>query len=233
MSRTMKTIGTRAQVWHGTAKRTSGGLTKGELFMNKAGRIVSRAKHLSAKKEQRLKKYGFGPKSRKEMMKLSRKSHRRSHKRRGHRGGTGPILRAIGEQIMWNHGKSPMPKTGGSGLGALNPASVDASDITGQGIAGAGVTDFGSSSTDVQMRAGLTGGRRRRHRGGMPALSPADVNGSGIAGAGVTDFGSSSTDVQMRAGLTGGRRRRMRGGTTKISLNPMDINDPMNRALMA
>jgi hypothetical protein len=94
------------------------------------------------------------------MMKLSRKSHRRSHRRRGHRGG--------------------------SGLGALNPASVDASDVTGQGSASE-LTNYGSASTDVQIRAGMTGGRRRRHR----------------------------------------------GGTTKITLNPMDISDPMNRALMA
>ena len=42
-------IGTRAQVWHETAYKTSGGLTKSDLFQNKAGRIVSKAKHNSAK----------------------------------------------------------------------------------------------------------------------------------------------------------------------------------------
>ena len=56
------TIGTRAQVWHGTAKKTSGGLTKGDLMMNKSGRIVSKAKHNSAKKEMRLLKHGYGTK---------------------------------------------------------------------------------------------------------------------------------------------------------------------------
>jgi hypothetical protein len=54
-----QTTGTRAQVWHGTAKKTSGGLTKTALMMNKHGRIVSRKKHNSAKKEKRLVKAGF------------------------------------------------------------------------------------------------------------------------------------------------------------------------------
>jgi len=53
-------IGTRAQVWHGTAFKTSGGLTKGELLQNKAGRIVSKAKYMTAKKEKRLVKAGYG-----------------------------------------------------------------------------------------------------------------------------------------------------------------------------
>jgi hypothetical protein len=54
-----KATGTRAQVWHGTAKHTSGGLTKPALMMNKHGRIVSRKKHNTAKKENRLVKAGF------------------------------------------------------------------------------------------------------------------------------------------------------------------------------
>jgi hypothetical protein len=53
-------IGTRAQVWHGTAFKTSGGLTKGDLIQNKAGRIVSKAKYMTAKKEKRLVKAGYG-----------------------------------------------------------------------------------------------------------------------------------------------------------------------------
>ena len=52
-------IGTRAQVWHGTAYKTSGGLCKPDLMQNKAGRIVSKAKHMTAKKEKRLVKAGF------------------------------------------------------------------------------------------------------------------------------------------------------------------------------
>ena len=52
-------VGSRAQVWHGTAYKTSGGLTKNDLMMNKHGRIVSRAKSATAKKEKRLEKAGY------------------------------------------------------------------------------------------------------------------------------------------------------------------------------
>ena len=52
-------IGTRAQVWHGTAYKTTGGLCKPDLMQNKSGRIVSKAKHNSAKREKRLVKAGY------------------------------------------------------------------------------------------------------------------------------------------------------------------------------
>lgn len=54
--------GSRAQVWHETAFKTSGGLKKHELVQNKNGRIVSKRKHTTAKKEKRLVKAGFGTK---------------------------------------------------------------------------------------------------------------------------------------------------------------------------
>ena len=37
-----QTIGSRRQVWNGTAKKTPGGLHKSDLIMNKHRRIVSR-----------------------------------------------------------------------------------------------------------------------------------------------------------------------------------------------
>ena len=52
-------FGSRAQVHNGTAYKTTGGLTKKDLVMNKWGRIVSEKKHKTAKKEKRLQKYGF------------------------------------------------------------------------------------------------------------------------------------------------------------------------------
>jgi hypothetical protein len=55
----MKNVGSRAEVFHGNAKHTSGGLTKSQLVKNKNGRIVSKKKSISAKKEQRLKKHGY------------------------------------------------------------------------------------------------------------------------------------------------------------------------------
>jgi hypothetical protein len=54
-----KLIGTRAEVMHGTAYKTSGKLTKEQLVYSKSGRIVSRSKQLTAKKEKRLQKYGY------------------------------------------------------------------------------------------------------------------------------------------------------------------------------
>ena len=52
-------VGSRAQVWHGTAYKTPGGLTKDKLFYTKRGRIVSKKKHFSAKKDKRLEKAGY------------------------------------------------------------------------------------------------------------------------------------------------------------------------------
>jgi hypothetical protein len=74
-------IGTRAQVWHGTAYKTSGGLTKGNILQNKNGRIVSRSKHASAKRENRLVKAGYGTQKGKfGAVKLNGKSSRRHSK---------------------------------------------------------------------------------------------------------------------------------------------------------
>ena len=53
------TVGTKAQVWHGTAKHTSGGLTKKDLMRHK-GKIVSRRKHAAGLKAiKRLRKLGY------------------------------------------------------------------------------------------------------------------------------------------------------------------------------
>jgi len=53
------TVGSRAQVFHGNADKTTGGLEKKDLMKNKHGRIVSVRKHKTAKKENRLKKAGY------------------------------------------------------------------------------------------------------------------------------------------------------------------------------
>lgn len=76
-----KTIGSRAQVWHGTAKKTSGGLTKHSLMRNKHGRIVSRRKHARGKKSIKvLKRLGYIAK--KGHFTLFKKHHRGSRSRR-------------------------------------------------------------------------------------------------------------------------------------------------------
>ena len=75
-------IGSKAQVYHGTAKRTSGGLKKGDLMKTKAGRIVSRKKHALGKKAiQRLFKAGYKPK--KGSFKVMKKGMRSTRRRGG------------------------------------------------------------------------------------------------------------------------------------------------------
>tara|TARA_B110000114_G_scaffold180840_1_gene217307 strand:+ start:740 stop:1030 length:291 start_codon:yes stop_codon:yes gene_type:complete len=54
-----KTFGSRAEVFHGNAKKTTGGLMKKDLMKNKHGEIVSKKKHQTAKKEKRLEKHGY------------------------------------------------------------------------------------------------------------------------------------------------------------------------------
>ena len=138
----IQTVGTRAQVWHKTARKTSGGLTKNNLMKNKAGRIVSKAKHNTAKREMRLVKYGYGTKKGKfGMVKLgSRKSKgRKSRKMRGGADSLSPsdvgssyMIKDVVPQIF-----SPQDRAlqaggrrklrgmkGGTGLRALAPADV-------------------------------------------------------------------------------------------------------------
>ena len=90
-------VGSRAQVHHGTAYKTKGGLTKDKLLFNKHGRVVSRKKHNFEKKHDRLAKYGikakkgeFGPGgeasgTRKRKGKGSRKRRKGSRRRRSRR----------------------------------------------------------------------------------------------------------------------------------------------------
>jgi hypothetical protein len=85
--------GSRAQVWHGTAYKTSGGLCKHNLMQNKAGRIVSKDKHMTAKKEKRLLKAGYGTKKGKfgfvKLGKTGKHHGRKSRGTRRHKGGNG------------------------------------------------------------------------------------------------------------------------------------------------
>ena len=73
-------IGSRAQVWHGTAEKTPGGLKKKDLMMNKHGRIVSKVKSVRAKKEKRLEKAGYFTKKGKFGFVKKEKSYRKTKK---------------------------------------------------------------------------------------------------------------------------------------------------------
>ena len=117
-------IGTRAQVWHGTAFKTSGGLNKNDLMQNKAGRIVSKLKHNTAKKEKRLVKAGYLTKKGHFGFVKNGKSSRRGSKRSSR-------SRSGGRRMRRMRG----------GMGALNP-----SDYNGSGV--------GTSGVDLQFQAG-------------------------------------------------------------------------------
>lgn len=89
MSGFKMTTGSKAQVFHGTAKHTSGNLEKKDLMKNKHGRIVSKRKHTLGKTKglKALKKAGwftrkgeFGAFQRKTVKKGTRK--RKTGKRR-------------------------------------------------------------------------------------------------------------------------------------------------------
>ena len=179
-----QTTGSRRQVWNGTAKKTSGGLTKGDLMMSH-GRIVSKSKHFSAKKEMRLLKYGYGTKKGKfGFVKIGTKRHRKGHKKM--KGGMASLNPAdvdssymIKDVVPQNF--NPLDRAlvggkrhrrrmmGGSGMGALSPANADSSYM---------IKDVVPQNFNPLDRA-LVGGRRRKMRGGTTShrsqIMPADV----------------------------------------------------------
>ena len=225
----VQTIGTRAQVWHGTAKKTSGGLTKSDLMQNKAGRIVSRAKHNTAKREMRLVKHGYGTKKGEfGFVKIGshKRSHKKSHKKRG--------------------------MSGGAGMGSLSPADINSDymikDVVPQQFspldrALVGGRGRGRGRSRTQRRSQSQQRQQQmQQQGGYygNSFSPADAMGQGIDGQGITNYSAAgSVGVQEAAGMAGGKRHRkkckrsMMGGTTSKALFPMDVNDPMARALTA
>jgi hypothetical protein len=72
----MQTIGSKAQVYHGTAHHTVGGLTRKDLMQTKRGKIVSRKQHAAGLKAiTRLRKAGYVAK--KGTFKLFTKKHGR------------------------------------------------------------------------------------------------------------------------------------------------------------
>jgi hypothetical protein len=171
-----QTTGTRAQVWHGTAKKTSGGLTKSALMMNKHGRIVSRRKHNTAKKEKRLVKAGF----------LTKKGHfgfikkgsrRHRHRSRKMRGGADDDMDGM---------------DGMDSMGNMDDESSSDEKMEGGRRRRRSMMGGTGCASGQMMGAPLAGGRRRRGsrrmRGGMAyggPLSPLAYDGQGVGTSGV------------------------------------------------
>ena len=213
------TVGSRAQVWHGTAKHTSGGLTKAQLMMNKSGRIVSRKKHASAKRDNRLVKAGF----------KTKKGHfgfvkvgSRKRGRKGMKGGSG--MRLLSNQAWESvNGGAGIDGQGITNYGpgsdnvqmaaAMSGGGIYGSDSIGAPYNGKG-TGMGNS-IDVQLTAGMAGGKRRKMRGGD----------------GVNGLWPGSPTVAALNASSGGRRRRrskgMYGGTIEqpVNTNPFSAQN--------
>jgi hypothetical protein len=151
--------GSRAQVWHGTACKTSGGLKKSDLMQNKAGRIVSKAKHNTAKKDNRLVKAGYGTK----------------------KGTFGFVKLGVsrGKSRSKSRGKS-RSKSQKGGLSALKPASFAAG--RGEGTSG---VDLQLYATTMGGKRRRKGGTSCKQMGGLSPLSPTAYNGKGVGTSGV------------------------------------------------
>lgn len=55
-------VGSKRQVFNGSAEKTSGGLKQNDLMLNKWGRIVSKKQSAAAKKSKNLSKAGYSAK---------------------------------------------------------------------------------------------------------------------------------------------------------------------------
>ena len=109
-------VGSRAQVVHGTAYKTTGGLKKDSLLQNKNGRIVSKSKHNSAKKEKRLVKAGYVTKKGKfGFIKVGSKSRRSRSNKRGGSSASSPFVSQpapVGDSLMLAGGRRTRRRRG-------------------------------------------------------------------------------------------------------------------------
>lgn len=166
-------IGSRAEVWHGSAKKTSGGLTKSHLMKNKSGRIVSRKKHFSAKKDNRLVKAGF----------KTRKGHfgfiKTGSKKRGHgkkmRGGMPHNISSAMDlsEDLQSLGSNRVQIRAGQAGGAPYGSDLDPEDVS------------PSPAASPSPSHSQGGGRRRRHkmRGGTSKGMMGRIEGSPLDAA--------------------------------------------------
>jgi hypothetical protein len=221
MTGKIHTIGTRAQVWHGTAKKTSGGLNKNDLMMNKSGRIVSRSKHFSAKKEMRLLKHGYGTKKGKfGFVKVGSKKNRKGSRK----------------------------MRGGSGMAELSPAGVDSSymikDVVPQQFDPLERALVGGRRHRRRMRGGVAYGSGL-YPGDVDGQGITNYSADGSVGVQeAAGMAGGRRNVDLAASMSGGGKRmyggkRMRGGVGILSggtTKPFaEISNafPLNRALNA
>ena len=114
MSDKIKATGSKAEVFHGTAKHTSGGLHKKDLMKHK-GRIISRRKHTAGKKAiKHLRTLGYIAKKgtfklvSKSMAHSTSKKHGKRHTRK--RGGAAGVPTLMGSASAPAPGAATAPK---------------------------------------------------------------------------------------------------------------------------
>ena len=127
----VQTTGSRRQVWNRTAKKTSGGLKRDDLFQDKYGNIKSRKASKKAKKSKNLRKAGWTFKKgsfgavkisdvKKKSSKGTKKRGKSSKKRKGSRkrGGTGCGSHPRRQRGGTGCGNHPRRQRGGNGCGS-------------------------------------------------------------------------------------------------------------------
>jgi hypothetical protein len=231
------TIGSRRQVWNGTAKKTSGGLLKSDLMLNKNGRIVSKSKHASAKREKRLVKAGYGTKKGSfGFVKFDSKKNRKGSKKQ--KGGhvninipnsafLPPVNIEAGSGIDGQGITPGGPNTaalmaggsGANGQNVMNPSTVFSEGPMGPMGAGNGIDGQGITPGGPNTAALMAGGRRRarKMKGGYAAngqniLNPSTVRSEGPMGPmgtgnGIAGQGITPGGPNTIALMAGGRRR--------------------------
>ena len=216
MSGTKMTVGSRAQVWHGTAKHTSGGLTKAQLMMNKSGRIVSRKKHASAKRDNRLVKAGYKTKKGHfGFVKVgSRKRGRKG--RKGMKGGSG--MKLLSNQLWEQIGSANNPQD----RALMSGGAIYGSDAIGAPYNGKG-SGMSGDSIDVQLTAGMAGGKRSRRRGmyGGVGMAPDQL------------FPGQTTRAALGAASGGRRKKRSMGMYGGVGHTAYSQGSVLNDALAA
>ena len=184
-------IGSRAQVWHETAYKTSGELKKSDLMQNKSGRIVSKSKHNTAKKENRLVKAGYGTKKGKfGFVKLSSRKSSRGGASSG--SSSGGLVSNIKNAITGNSSNSSTMKIHPKMVSNLSNSSSSHRPSMNNSSGKRGGAYLNGNGV-----YGRRGGSKRKQRGGNLALSPAKYDSAHNGGH------TSGVNLQFVAGNAG------------------------------
>jgi hypothetical protein len=223
-----RTIGSRAEVWHGTAMKTSGGLKKSQLMQNKHGRIVSRKKHATAKKENRLVKAGFGTKKGHfGYVTKDGSTSRKGSRRRKHRGG----MNSSGSRGLSSNSQNYGSDTSNSGSGSnaqkmmmmKQHSSSNSSNGSHRGGGFGPNSNSNSNSNNSNYNNSNNSNNNSNNSGSMAskliAAKMSDNNNNHNNNNNNNNNNSNSSRGSSRGGS---RRRRMKGGMS--SLTPSNYN---------